>query len=267
MTPSTTFWGLLWQLITIGATLPLYFTLYLYTSPVPAARGSEALAAAISVDPVQSRAVIASVALGTLLPTILAALPSPLVVAPHTQEIFLAMWQAFPLWSGIAQVVAAWVVGALGLVPEAARSRPETRTHDLRRVYVCTLSFVALSCYGVVGYVFWKSGWASEAALRALVEVVRPPSPWSQEKMASVEKATLALLQWDLYCASAATWTWVVYMAYQRKGFGQVAKDLGRLVGWSALVGPGGAALAVVWGRDAEVARAAGAAGGKRKTR
>ncbi|KAK7450387.1 hypothetical protein CaCOL14_003220 [Colletotrichum acutatum] len=259
----TTSWGMLWQLMTFGATLPLYFLAYLYTSPIPGSLTPDELAAAISIDPVQARAVIGSLTFGAFIPTLLAALPSPSIITPRTQEILLAVWQAFPLWSDIWQLIFAQLIGALGVVPEAAKSRPQTKINDFRRIYTYTLSVVAVTSYGVVGYVFWKAGWASETAIEAMVQILQPTSPWSQVKMVSLERGILDLLQWDTYCASLATWSWIAYLAYETKGLGQVVMDLGKLVVWSAVVGPGGAALAVIWGRDVGVLRVAGS---KKKT-
>ncbi|OHE94915.1 hypothetical protein CORC01_09834 [Colletotrichum orchidophilum] len=259
----TTSWGMLSQLMTFGATLPLYFLTYLYTSPIPEAPTPDAFAAAVSIDPVQARAVIGSLTFGAFVPTLLAALPTPRVITPRTQEIFLAVWQAFPLWSGITQFVFAQLIGALGVVSKAAKSRTQTRINDVRRIYAYTLSVVVLTSYGVVGYVFWKSDWASEPAVEALTQMFRPTFPCSQAKMVTLERGILDLLQWDMYCASFATWSWIAYLAYESKGVGQAVIDLGKLVMWSAVAGPGGAALAVVWGRDVEALRSSGA---KKKT-
>ncbi|KAK1625517.1 hypothetical protein BDP81DRAFT_356055 [Colletotrichum phormii] len=259
----TTSWGMLWQLMTIGATLPLYFLTYLYTSPIPESPTTDALAAAISIDSVQARAVIGSLTFGAFLPTLLAALPCPSIITSRTQEILLAVWQAFPLWSGVAQFIFAQLIGALGVVSEAAKARPQTKINDFRRIYTYTLSVVAVTSYGVIGYVFWKADWASEPVIEAMMQILRPTSPWSQVKMVSLERGILDLLQWDTYCASLATWSWIAYLAYETKGVGQVVMDLGKLVMWSAVVGPGGAALAVIWGRDIEAVKKAG---GKKKT-
>ncbi|GKT48214.1 epoxide hydrolase aurD [Colletotrichum spaethianum] len=259
----TTFWGLAWQVFTIGVTLPVYFLVHIYTSPIPDALGPDAFAAAISIDPVQARALLGSLTIGAALPTLLAALPSPSVITPHTQEAFLAIWQAFPLWSGIAQFILSQAIGALGVVPKAQTPTARNRARDLRKIYTSTLPVVALTSYGVLAYVFWTSEWAPQPAIEFLKEMFVPPSPFSTAKMASVERGTLAFLQWDMWCASSATWSWILYMAYQRKGMGGLVTDFGKLVTWTTVLGPGGATLAVVWGRDVKSLRNVG---GKKKT-
>ncbi|KAK2016820.1 hypothetical protein LZ32DRAFT_601219 [Colletotrichum eremochloae] len=269
----TTYWGFGWQLCTVGITLPLYFLLYIYTSAIPDAVGPKAFAAAISVDPVQTRAVLWSVALGTGLPTLLAALPPPRVIAPRTSEIFLAAWQAFPLWTGIAQLASSRTIAFLGLVPRAETPTAAwARTSkELNRVYVSVLPVVALVSYGVFGYVvFWAARGAPAPAVEMLKQMFVPPSPFSRAKMASLEKGILGFLQWDMYCASLAMWTWVVYVAYRRKGARGAAADLGKLAMWSPVVGPCGAALAVVWERDVEALKEFGEkkeVGEEKKTR
>ncbi|KZL87404.1 hypothetical protein CI238_03970 [Colletotrichum incanum] len=258
----TTYWGFGWQLCTVGATLPIYFLLYIHTSPIPATFGADAFVSAISIDPAQARAVLGSLSLGAVLPTLLAALPSPNVITPHTQEIFLAIWQAFPLWSGVTQFILSRVIDILGIEPKTRNPTAQSKIKDLRRIYTFTLAIVVLTSYSVVGYVFWASKWTSQPAIETFKEMFIPPSPFSKARMASVEKGTLALLQWDMCCASLATWTWIMYMAYQRKGVRGVVLGFGKLVTWSAIVGPGGATLAVVWGRDVESLKDSG---GKRK--
>ncbi|KAK2055078.1 hypothetical protein LY76DRAFT_618815 [Colletotrichum caudatum] len=249
----TTYWGFGWQLCTVGITMPLYFLLYIYTSAIPAAAaaGPGAFAAAISVDPVQARAVLWSTALGAALPTLLAALPPPRLVAPRTSEVLLAAWQAFPLWTCAAQLAASRTLAFLRLVPRAATPAAAwgSTRRELGRVYASVLPVVALVSCGALGCAFRAPG--PTAALLGRMFV--PPSPFSRARMASLEAGVLGLLQWDMYCASAATWAWVAYVAYQRKGAGGAAADLGKLAMWTPVVGPAGAALAVVWERDAEV--------------
>ncbi|EFQ32487.1 hypothetical protein CGRA01v4_05922 [Colletotrichum graminicola] len=256
----TTYWGFVWQLCTIGITLPIYFLLYTYTSAIPHAVGPGAFAAAISVDPVQARAVLWSVTLGAALPTLLAALPPPHVIAPRTSDVFLAAWQVFPLWTGIAQLAFSRAIAFLRVVPRAwtpAAAWGRT-SRELSRVYASVLPVVALISCGALGYAFWASGGAPEPTAAMLKRMFVPPSPVSRAKMASLEKGILGLLQWDMYCASLATWTWVAYMAYQRKGARGAVSDLGKLVMWSPVVGPCGAALAVVWERDVEALKDVG---------
>ncbi|KAJ0161379.1 hypothetical protein CTA2_6324, partial [Colletotrichum tanaceti] len=248
----------------------------LYTSPIPAALGSDPFAAtaaaAISVGPAQARALPGSLAIGAVLPTLLAALPSPAVIAPRSQEMALAAWQAFPLWSGIAQAILSRLggsSGASGAVPRTgkhATAAAASGLGDLRRIYALMVPAAGLVFYGVLAYVFWASGWAADPAHETLRAVFVPPSPFSTAKMASVERGLLAMLQWDMYCATLATWTWIAYLSYQAKGAGRVVMDLGRLLAWTAVVGPGGAALAVVWGRDLEILQSGGRGGEKRKT-
>ncbi|KAL0936021.1 uncharacterized protein CTRU02_208236 [Colletotrichum truncatum] len=251
----TSAWGILWQLITIGATLPVYFLVWLWTSGVSGATTPDAYAAAISIDQVEARAITGAWTFGVLLPSIFAGLPSPRIISQQMQEVALAVWQGFPLWTGLWQVFLAGLVRLLDLIPEAIRDKPETKIGRFHKIYAYTLTFVALSYYGTFGYVYFKAG-ASPVEL--LKDILRPTSPWDSTPMASVEKGTLTLLQWDLYCSVSATWTWIAYVAYARAGFGQVIVDLVKGALWSVVVGPGGAALAVIWGRDVGAIRAAG---------
>ncbi|OLN87890.1 hypothetical protein CCHL11_00164 [Colletotrichum chlorophyti] len=253
----TTFWGMLWQLMTIGMTTPFYYLVYLYTSPIPDAQ-SDALAAAIAVDPLDASAVNTAVTLGAVIPTVLLGLPSPRLIAPHTQEILLAIWQAFPLWSAVAQVVVTKFHSVTNTVPKTTRQKAGSEIARLRGIYAYGLTLAASTYFGVLCFVFWDAKWGPEAALTMLGNVFRPMSPWGLARAASAEKGSLALLQWDAYCSSLAVWAWIAYLAYKRGGFARLIVDLVKLVAWTPVVGPGGAAVAVVWGRDVELARATG---------
>ncbi|KAF9873789.1 hypothetical protein CkaCkLH20_08899 [Colletotrichum karsti] len=250
----TTAWGMLWQLITFGVTLPLYFLTWIWTSGIPDSTTPDAHAEAISIDPTQGETILPAWSLGVLPPSIAAGLPSPSLISQHAQEVALALWQAFPLWTGLCQAVLPLVTKA----PNPTLEKPATKIARFRKIYTSTLALAALLHYAVVGYVFLRAESAAGIApTDFLLQILRPTWPWDTRPMASVEKGILTLLQWDMYCATLATWSWIAYMAYARAGVGSVVVDLGKAVMWSCVVGPGGAALAVVWGRDVEALRAA----------
>ncbi|KAF6815178.1 hypothetical protein CSOJ01_03630 [Colletotrichum sojae] len=260
-------WGMACQLVTMGVTLPCYFLTWIWTSPIPAAAAAhtpEALAAAVSVDQVQGAAATGAWALGYVLPSLALGLPSPRLVSESTQANLLAFWQAFPVWTSLAHLVAARLVSAPdAAVPEAARR--ETKIAGLNRMYGCALATSAALYLGVLGFIYAKAGSLTGLAPSELCgEVFRPTWPWDTAPVASLEKGALALLQWDMYWSSVASWIWVSYMAYVTAGVGGLVKDVGKLVALSFVLGPGGAALAVVWGRDVGAIRAAAGAGGKK---
>ncbi|KAI8265625.1 hypothetical protein K4K58_011033 [Colletotrichum sp. SAR11_239] len=221
----TTVWGMLWQLITFGVTLPLYFLAWLWTSEIPSATSAFSFADAISIPPADGETVTTAWSLGVLLPSILAGLPRTQFFSPYFQEAALAIWQAFPLWTGILQAILPKLTTAL----EARHETAETKIARFGRIYTFTLALATACHYGVVGYVVLKSESAAGVApLEMLGQILRPTWPWSTAPMASLEKGILALLQWDMYCASLATWSWLAYMAYARAGVGQVVMDLGK---------------------------------------
>lgn len=172
----------------------------------------------------------------------------------------LAVWQAFPLWTGMCQAVLSRVVAVDDDAPEEEAGREKARAGiaRFRKIYARPLALAAACHCGVAGYIYLKAESAAGMSPRELLgQVLRPTWPWDAAPVASFEKGVLTLLQWDMYCASLATWCWLAYMAQARAGVGQVVLDLTKAVMWSCVVGPGGAALAVVWGRDVEAIRAA----------
>jgi hypothetical protein len=77
--------------------------------------------------------------------------------------------------------------------------------------------------------------------------------PFSMEKVEQLTQGCLILLQYDMYFASGASVMWAVAMLHridpESSCWGTVAKAL--LL--SLLVGPGGAALVLIWERDEKI--------------
>ncbi|KAH0422633.1 hypothetical protein CcaCcLH18_12711 [Colletotrichum camelliae] len=198
----TTAWGMLWQLITFGVTLPLYFLAWLWTSEIPSAASAFTFADAISIPPAEGETVTTAWSLGVLLPSILAGLPPTQFFSPYFQEAALAIWQAFPLWTGILQAI----LPKVATVPQARHETAETKIARFGRIYTFTLALATACHYGVVGYVVLKAESAAGVPpLEMLGQILRPTWPWSTAPMATLEKGILTLLQWDMYCASLAT--------------------------------------------------------------
>ncbi|KAF6823343.1 hypothetical protein CMUS01_10726 [Colletotrichum musicola] len=262
-------WGVTWQLMTIGITLPCYFLTWIWTSPIPAAAASspEDFAAAISIDQVQGAAVTGAWVLGFILPSIALGIPSPQLISESTQAKLLAFWQAFPIWTSLAHFVISALVSALDVVPKTSRNKPSTKIARFNQIYSYALVPAAVLYLGVLGLIYARAGSLTGGLLSAselAAAAFRPTWPWDATPVASFEKGVLTMLQWDLYMSSAASWIWVSYMAYVTAGVGGMVRDVGKLVALSAVLGPGGAALAVVWGRDVGAIRAGAAAGGKK---
>lgn len=253
-----------WQLVTIGITLPCYFLTWIWTSPIPAAaRSPAAFAAALSIDQVQGAAVTGAWVLGFLLPSLALGIPSPQLISESTQATLLAFWQAFPIWTSLAHFIIARLVSALDIVPKASRDKPQTKIARFNQMYSHALIPAAVLYLGVLGLIYAKAvSLAGLSASELAAAAFRPTWPWDTTPVASFEKGVLTMLQWDLYWSSAASWIWVSYMAYATAGAGRMVRDVGKLVALSFVLGPGGAALAVVWGRDVGAVRAA--AGGKK---
>ncbi|TEA11890.1 Citreoviridin biosynthesis protein D [Colletotrichum sidae] len=253
-------WGMMGQIITIGVTLPMYYLTWLWTSTIPeaAATSAEAFADAIALDPVHSKVLNIAVTLGGALPSAATALPSPSMISQEWREIALAVWQPFPIWIAVVQGFLATVSKTFNLVPNTTQT-PAARIERYRGVYTFALSAVVLTYVGTLGWVYKFS----DTPLDLLKAMFRPTWPLDKTPMVSMEAGVLTLLQWDMYCSTLSTWIWITYNAYFRAGVVQVIVDLVKLVGLTPLVGPGGAALVVVWGRDVAVV---GAAGQKKKT-
>jgi hypothetical protein len=91
--------GFILQNITYTITVPLWLMLHLLTSPVSSPFTGTHSNSAILVSSLDLKILPISVALGYIIPSILMALPSPDSVSPSMHQKYMALWQAFPIWT------------------------------------------------------------------------------------------------------------------------------------------------------------------------
>lgn len=102
------------QLASYGVTIPLYLTLQLWTSPTVSGVQRDT----IRVHPLQAKLVPYSIILGYIMPVIILLPPSPSVLSLERKQIWLAVWNVFP-------VVVTLIHFVLSTIGEAIFSRPK----------------------------------------------------------------------------------------------------------------------------------------------
>lgn len=238
-------------------TIPLYLALYLSTSPTVPARKASLVA-----DMYEVASIPLSLVCGFVVPAVVLSLPAPSMQSYESKQTWIAIWQAFPLWvSGSQQVVKRCIQS---MWPQGYRMTDSTSPTTLRVVYgfllVCagvtqvatvTLSLTSLLFPGI---------FASEYVgvlnpQRIAVPVALTPST----KMASVGSGSFMFLQYDEMVGSAAVLLWATFMFANSKSADQTLGDWGglaaRIAFLTALTGPIGCALALLWARDELVFR------------
>ncbi|KAI4260973.1 MAG: hypothetical protein L6R42_003822 [Xanthoria sp. 1 TBL-2021] len=246
-------WGLAMQLGTFATVAPIYLAIHLSTSPtVWSRKRSDFL-----VNSSKLHSIPFSVAIAFVLPATLLALPAPSVIDYETKQLFMAIWQVFPITGGILQLVVptvrSWLIDKVVV--------EETNKHSIdhmRTVYAIMLvvaSVTRISTWTIsLSAVYFPGIFVSGASsLLKPSSVFLPAAFTSSVKMPSIASSANQLLQYDDIIGAVAMvlWSATLYIiAMERKGPTGWASLVVKGVVIEALAGPLGFAAAAVWARD-----------------
>ena len=253
---SSSGWGMVYQTIPWGLVKPIYWSIWLFTSPLAGIDVSDGPAKTIALVNADNQPLtILPIALttGYIIPTVLAALPAPLFWTIEQKQILLAIWQGFPIWIGISQFVLSFAIR------QRSPSTPASTIKSIRWVYRYCLTLTGVTHFSVLILASFPCLFpglfsidACEGVSLSLVFV--PQSPFSQEAVVSFAEGMRTLLAYDMYYACFGTLVWAFVVTNSAKQE-VLASVLARVFVYTALYGPGGAALAMVQRRDEEVFR------------
>jgi hypothetical protein len=176
----------------------------------------------------------AAVTLGLLVPSLLAALP---IFSLDTQLGLLAAWQFFPIWVALSHLLLRF------LVPAVNEPSPKTAARRYSTAYRFGVAVAGAFHLGTVAFLA-LAGMAGFGAVFVPVMQGRTHPP-----VTTIAEGALTLLQYDVYYACGAVLLWAGIIAVTSAKAGilvTVAKSLVRV----SLLGPAGAAAAVMWERD-----------------
>lgn len=231
-----------------GVMKPIYWAIYMGTSPLVQHSSYPQGQANLAADAGQLRVIPWAILLGFILPTVMASLPWPQLSTPERQQTWIALWLLFPIWVRLAQF-------ALGLVIRGSDSSHAAMTRRLRRVYAVTIIESALVHISVIVYVVFPHlrpmaviPPAGSKDTVTLASVFAPMAPWSTENATSLAEGFRTLLVYDWYYACGSTLLWAVVMS--RNTGTTTSGAVAKAVAYSVLLGPAAAAVAMVWERD-----------------
>ncbi|KAM0270617.1 hypothetical protein ACHAQH_009377 [Verticillium albo-atrum] len=215
------------------------------------------------MDPARLQTTVEAMLHGYIIPTILPALPSPTIISCDSQQIFLAIWQAFPFWVSVSHLILATGARMFRFVSQPDDASPAATIESLRRVYRATLKYTCLIHFGILALAVFPQlrpavhGGSFYGRIGLLDMFVPSSSIWPKH-IETMAEGSLKLLQYNLYCAGGAISILVSYMAYSINGPDMAAglKTAGGLLRRSVVAGPGGAVLWALWDRDEEAAAA-----------
>ncbi|EME80112.1 uncharacterized protein MYCFIDRAFT_49785 [Pseudocercospora fijiensis CIRAD86] len=256
-----TLYGLLFQLAGIGVIGPAYLALNLYLTPNSSDHPKRSNIAI--PDLAYLRAIPYALLTGSILPTLAATLPSPSLISTNTKLAALVFWQAFPLWTSIStSLFKSLFPTDLALPPDGKAQLPFLRkAYSLGLVLgvITHISVLTISLTSVLAPSLFKSELLKDLNL---AKIFLPTL--ATDRVESVGEGALKFLQWDYAIISLAQIFWAVAQTrkVERKGLGfSVGNVWVDAVVRSAVFGPLGAALTIVWERDEVVL---GETGGKK---
>lgn len=260
---SAAVWGIFAQNYAIANTLPMLFLTYLATSPT-------VHGASLSTILPSTAALVSlpfSLILGYFVPSI--AMMLPLSVVSHSaQQDWLAIWQAFPLWVSIFQLILPVVISPF-LEQGDGRKNIDTNVEALRTTYTF-LKY--LSTFGHIAS--WSLALKTLASPKmfaaGIPEALHPWNVWvpinisPSFKVPDIGTGAQLFLQYDRIGSSASIVIWAFYMYSQtniKKDEGLFAKawSLGKTLATAAFIGPAGAAVTLMDARDEAVLAQSGA--------
>jgi hypothetical protein len=238
-------------------TAPSYFLLHLLTTSA-SGTGSAPTAQGISVAPAFAASIPLALTFGYVLPTMALMLPAPSVVSYDTHQMISAAWQVFPIYIAVLQIVTQETLRALfpsmRVALEASRSKAA-----LRAAYIYGIACAAWGHIGVTS-LWMMHGLIPSLFARSFPSLSAcfvPKAFWLRDarRIKKGEAATL-LLQWDEVCGSLATFVWASALLWggmsktkRTSGLSVVAAVMACLAA-VGLLGPCGAAVAMIWARD-----------------
>ncbi|KAL7627074.1 hypothetical protein AAE478_003850 [Parahypoxylon ruwenzoriense] len=278
--------GLVFQNATWTLTVPLWLALHLVSSPV-AALGAEregrergdAARRALFVYLWDLALIPLAVTLGYLAPTVTMGLPRVFGHDAATHYTWVAIWQAFPLWTvlilDILHNACYFLFGSLS--PLDGEGKPTTPGNGFMTAVADVYKFGLTICAATHAPLLLVSllpaalRTALSAALPSLAPVLadltfaRTFVPYAPSAAPTVDPASYGpgdlaplvthFLQYDLYTGNAALLLWALYLNWTTAGAGagRRARALRTTALWLLVGGPGAAALALLWERDGVV--------------
>ncbi|TLD05518.1 uncharacterized protein PgNI_09275 [Pyricularia grisea] len=253
----TVIWGVLYQLIPFGITISVWVAVWMWTSPIAnlsAATPKPVLLKALGIGNADLSVVIHSIVWGFVIPTVLLGLPSS---SPQITQRYIVIWQFFPIYVSFARFIFSNALQLLGVdnsVPAPPPADPKkpgpSLTKRLRAVYFPALVMTAAVHTLTLMWVFFPDMRPTmlDGASIDFVDVFKPTSrPGHVVPIENAADGVLNLLQYDVYFGSASVLFWAAQMYWASTAAPSMASVL------TVLVGPGGAALALVWRRDEQL--------------
>lgn len=203
---------------------------------------------------------IPSIILGYVVPSILLGLPVPSILSYDGKQVAMALWQVFPLWVALLHPLSTYIVTLQTRTMRRPVMEDNRNTMSiLRLVYTFFLTLAGISHIStgvlMLTSMMFPGLFAPEAVgIFNLPKVAIPVTMTASFEVSSIGEGSLLLFQYDNMIGSAAMvlWATVMYIrACERVGTSlSSARLLMQVVALTAVAGPVGCAIVMIWSRD-----------------
>ena len=195
-------------------------------------------------------------------------LAAPSVISFEQKQFFAAMWQGWPIWVAVTQLILGLLIAGIGAAPPVMTEDDKSKKsmQYLRRAYAFAVigssaGHILVRLLSAMSFVFPGLFTQPYATQMQPIQVLGLVWPFLPLKALSIGDGALWFLQYDCLIGSAAIVVWALSIGRAAKG------EENSLKAWliatikvlllSFFVGPCGAAVLAVWGRDEYVYRQA----------
>lgn len=212
----------------------------------------------VAIPANQLRALPFSILLGFIIPTFIVMLPSPFFMGYQLHQQLLGAWQFYPVFVYLLQVILSQIFSTKRHSTASTVTGGGFSLQPLQRVYIFILLVATTAHIAVLtlslSSVFFPTLFAP-SVIKAFhpFKVFLPASPFSLPDHISLADGCLHLLQWDsFYVSVLALVLTVTILSRLQVSIASLQTSVTCLV-LSVLIGPGSAALIVLWRRDSLV--------------
>lgn len=251
-------WGLAMQNFAGAVIAPFYLFIHFSTSPIITSTDPMLF----SVKTMDIASIVISLILGYIVPSILAALPTPSLLSFNQKQIVLTIWQLFPVWVELLYQGASFLLRKFSPHDKAITIINRRNTPcigHLRPLYILLVSIAGLTHIATMTLLA-TSKWFPHLFAIGYKGVFNPskvfwPAAASTSiKMPSKVSGTLLLIQYDEFISSLAIVVWAVFLftkvMSQKKKFDTTYLFIFDFITLTALLGPLGYAVVCIWARD-----------------
>ena len=243
------------QVITYGITIPIFLLVHLSTSPTVTSRQVRDYL----VDLPDILSVLPAMIVGFAVPTVLMALPAPSILTFYQKQVFLAIWQCYPVWVGILHQIFSFAINAVGKKDLKHHDQQEVSMRATRVLYAILILNGAVSQlstfqFGATVNLFpglfapeFQSTWNFRG-------VFIPKSITAATKVDSIGSGSHLLLQYDELVGdvSMSLWAFTLFIQAQASTIRPLQIVRYVIIGYlvAALAGSLGFVVAAIWARD-----------------